>query len=511
MWLMALLCLGFNRPDDPDTAERDALLARANASVQAAAGRAKDDPARPVYHVLPPANWINDPNGPLFHKGYYHLFYQHNPYGDEWGHMHWGHARSKDLAHWEHLPIALWPSKSKGEDHVFSGSAAIRKDGTPLLFYTSIGDKRTPEQWAAIPADDDLITWKKHPANPILTEAIHGGTKVHEWRDPYVFEVNGKPYMVCGGNLNASQGGQGIVRVYRAEDETLTKWTDLGTLFQHPDAEVKNVECPIFFPLDGRWVLIVSQGQPVDWFVGDLDEKSMRFTPRTRGKIDYGQVYAPSVLLNDPKGRAILWGWVNGFPGGKGWRHCLTLPRQLSIGLDGRLKQLPAIELRALCDSDEPDRVLQRAGLRGSELLGREWSGAALRLDVTLGLGDARRVGLDLLATDEGTGGVPIRFDGRTLEVADTRVPVALEAGEPLRLAIFVDHSIVEVVPLRGESAYIAGTATAVDGSAWIARVVAFQPDRTRLALVAEGGPSDEIDISARTMRPAWSPAGDPR
>ena len=94
-----------------DTRERDELLQRAEASVKTAAEKVKTDPNRPIYHLQPPANWNNDPNGPVFSKGNYHLFYQLNPYGDGWGHMHWGHFRSKDLVHWEHQPIALWPSK----------------------------------------------------------------------------------------------------------------------------------------------------------------------------------------------------------------------------------------------------------------------------------------------------------------------------------------------------------------------------------------------------------------
>src|SRR5207253_5855021 len=138
--------------------EREDLLARAEASTKAAAARVQRDPLRPIYHLLPPGNWNNDPNGPIFYQGFYHMFYQYNPYGDGWGNMHWGHARSRDLAHWEHLPIALWPSKSLGEEHVFSGCAAVTKEGQLMLFYTSIG-KRLPEQWAAIAEDDQLIKW----------------------------------------------------------------------------------------------------------------------------------------------------------------------------------------------------------------------------------------------------------------------------------------------------------------------------------------------------------------
>ncbi len=106
---------------------------------------------------------------------------------------------------WEGLPIALWPSKDKGEEHVVSGCAAVTNNNRLMLIYTRIGC-RLPEQWAAIPEDDELIKWKKHPANPILTKRLHGSTKIFEWRDPFVFAHLGRTYLVCGGNLNEGNG-----------------------------------------------------------------------------------------------------------------------------------------------------------------------------------------------------------------------------------------------------------------------------------------------------------------
>src|SRR5439155_17724157 len=146
-----------------------AAIDRAMTADRDAARRIGNHPARPTFHFLGPANWMNDPNGPIFYGGYYHMFYQHNPYGDKWGHMHWGHARSKDLVHWEHLPIALWPSKTQGEEHCFSGCAALNANGEPMIFYTSIGHPK-PECWIALPEDKDLLRWKKFDGNPVLTE-----------------------------------------------------------------------------------------------------------------------------------------------------------------------------------------------------------------------------------------------------------------------------------------------------------------------------------------------------
>src|SRR6266481_901842 len=159
--------------------DREGAIAEATTSDLKAAERAAKDRTRPVFHLTSPANWINDPNAPIYYQGHYHLFYQHNPYGDDWGHMHWGHFKSKDLVHWEHMPIALAPSEDLGEEHCFSGCATVTKKGQVMLIYTSIG-KRPPEQWAAVPEDDELSRWRKHPANPILTEKLHGNTKAHE-------------------------------------------------------------------------------------------------------------------------------------------------------------------------------------------------------------------------------------------------------------------------------------------------------------------------------------------
>jgi beta-fructofuranosidase len=449
-------------------AERDRLLARAEDSVAKAARRVQGDPARPAYHLVAPANWMNDPNGPVYYKGWYHLFYQFNPYGDDWGHMHWGHFRSKDLVRWQRLPIALWPAESKGEEHVFSGCAAVTDAGKLLLIYTSIG-RRAPEQWAAVPEDDRLFKWKKHPANPILTEALHGKVKVHEWRDPFVFRSKGKTYLVCGGNLNANKGGQAVVNVYRAEDGGLTRWKYLGVLFRHPDAGVKNIECPLFFPLGGRWVLIVSQGRPVQYFVGDLDEPAMKFRPRARGVMDFGNFYAPN-CLEDARGRRVLWGWVPDFPRGKGWNGCLTLPRVLTVAGDDTLRQVPLPGLAELRGKEHAERD----GAVEGERVVKGVRGPALEVVADLDLGAAREAGLQLRRSGDGKKAVAVTFDGRRLHVAGLDVPFQLRAGEKgLRLHVFVDHSVLEVY---------------ANGRACVTRVIQAAPEEQDVALVARGG-----------------------
>src|SRR5258708_26600807 len=182
----------------------DEALTRATAAVKAAAPRAQADPVRPIFHVTAPAQWINDPNGPIFHNGYYHLFYQLHPFRDESGTKYCGHVRSRALVKWEHLPIALAPSNEKGEEAIWSGCCTINGNGEPMIFYTSIAQGKSAfdhaEQWAAT-SDDDLINWKKSPANPVLSESLHGGKKIYDWRDPFIFRDEKKTFPVAGGHL----------------------------------------------------------------------------------------------------------------------------------------------------------------------------------------------------------------------------------------------------------------------------------------------------------------------
>lgn len=269
-------------------------IARAMSSVEGASARAEADATRPVYHFRPPALWMNDPNGPIHHGGFYHMFYQHNPYGDRWQHMHWGHARSRDLVHWEHLPIALAPRPEAGEEHCFSGCAVQNAEGQIMLLYTSIGPERragdSAQQFAAVATDESLIHWRPHPANPVLDESLHGDVKIYDWRDPFVFHHEGRTYMVLGGNLNRAQGGKAVVAIYQAENRELSRWRYLGILFTHPDAAVTNIECPNFFKLGDKWLLIVSPHRRVEYFFGQLRRGGLQVRARAAGLHGSGQL-----------------------------------------------------------------------------------------------------------------------------------------------------------------------------------------------------------------------------
>jgi beta-fructofuranosidase len=162
------------------------------------------------YHVSPPANWMNDPNGFCFYRGEGHLFYQHDPFSPDWGLMHWGHVKSKDLVHWEHLPIALAPGEPYDADGCFSGSA-IEKDGLLYVMYTGnvfTGTNLDEDlrQTQAIAVSKDGIHFEKHRSNPVIRQAPAGDVHPKHFRDPKVWQHGDLYYAVIGAKTKTITG-----------------------------------------------------------------------------------------------------------------------------------------------------------------------------------------------------------------------------------------------------------------------------------------------------------------
>lgn len=460
-------------------------LAIATAAIEAATPRAQSDPAHPIFHITPPAQWMNDPNGPIFHKGFYHLFYQLNPFSDGDGPKYWGHVRSHDLVKWEPLPIALWPSTEMGESGVWSGCCTINGNGQPMIFYTSVAQGKSAfdhaEQWAAT-SDDALIDWKKSPANPVLSEELNGGTKVYDWRDPFIFREQKKTFLVAGGHLEKQ--GHAAVNIYEALNADLTKWKYRGVLFQLPD-NMPTAECPNFFKLGHQWVLFVSPYGKVHYFVGDFDAKAARFQPRTQGTLDFGSsFYAPNTM-QPSDGRRLVWGWVNGFPGGHGWNGCLSLPRLLSVSSKGQLFQQPAPQLSKLRGKPIEWQHLDRPASHSATLALPKTNALEIQADFVIGKGN-----LQLKLKSGSTNSAPIlmSFGDSELHVMDAKAPLPLERNQKLNLRIFIDHSVLEVfanetacitkvIPTLGDDATLEidtsnSTATATVIRAWPMRTI---------------------------------------
>lgn len=338
---------------------RQAMLALEPLQKQAATGR-----FRQRYHFMPPGGWLNDPNGCIHYGGQHHLFYQHNPYAPTWGNIHWGHATSDDLVHWQHQPIALAPSEPYDDDPdggCFSGSAVALPGCGLALFYTAVRSGReglVPTQCMATSADG--IHFEKSPANPVVSSCPEGLSQ--DVRDPCVFRYGNAWYMVLGGSVGgARQGGEGCALLYQSAD--LTHWEYKGIIARSGGALGSMWECPCLFPLGGRWVLTFSpmfgDGQTSMYLVGDMDFNAPRFVPLHQGTIDWGGEYYAAQSYTDAEGRRILMAWQNGWEwmpwwkdfgptAGEGWCGSMALPRTVAMDASGRLSFHPVKELEAL-------------------------------------------------------------------------------------------------------------------------------------------------------------------
>ena len=292
---------------------------------------------RPVWHYRPEHNWINDPNGLVWHEGWHHMFYQYNPHGDQWGDIHWGHARSRDLLHWETLPVALVPAAEKGEVHCFSGGCCKDEEGRPHFFYTSVGRAEEgrdhvhgAQQWYAEPTDGSLTALVQTDRDA-LTDDIHHGMHVRDWRDPCVLRHEGQYLMVLGGCVEE----RGCVLLYTSPD--MRRWTWRHILAQAERADGIPWECPNLFRVGDRFGLIYSPCAEVHVKLGTLDdelnfreERDEVLEPERNG------FYAPQVYT-DGGGRVIQMGWLpeSDNVSHKGWSGVMSLPRILSCSEDG--------------------------------------------------------------------------------------------------------------------------------------------------------------------------------
>lgn len=461
-------------------------LSRATAAVEAATPRAQADPSHPIFHISSPAQWMNDPNGPIYYKGFYHLFYQLNPFSDGDGPKHWGHVRSRDLVKWERLPIALAPSTDAGEAGVWSGCCTTNGRGQPMIFYTSFTQGKSAfdysEQWAAI-GDSNLIHWQKFAGNPVLTEALHGGRKVYDWRDPFIFREGKQTFLVAGGHLQKE--GHAAVNIYEAQNSELTKWTYRGVLFEL-DPRTPTAECPNFFKLDNQWVLFVSPYGHVQYFVGDFDATTCRFHARAQDTLDYGSFYAPNTMQL-PDGKRIVFGWVNGFPGGHGWNGCLSLPRLLGLSRDGKLEQQPAPELARLRGPSVSWRNL-RLENSPQHLMLPKTNALEIQADFELNKGSVVQLNLDSGAINDQP--IVISFNGSELSVMDVKAPLSLpKNSRKLRLRIFIDRSVLEVF---------------ANDIACVTKVVAPLGDDPAMELRADGGAAAMKLAQAWPMQTIW-------
>jgi beta-fructofuranosidase len=318
---------------------------------------------RPDFHLSARVGWMNDPNGFSYYMGKYHMFYQYHPYDSNWGPMHWGHAVSRDLLHWEHLPAALAPDEHYDRDGCFSGSAITLPDGRQLLMYTGVVKHQHAGGWTEMQtqcvAVGDGIDYEKYENNPVLDgkDLPEGFSRV-DFRDPKMWQKADGTFYCAVGNRPADGSGQ--ILLFTSRDGF--DWKYKKVLAANNNRFGKMWECPDFFALDGKWVLLTSpqdmlpkdleyhNGNGTLCLIGSFDEETDTFTEEADQSIDYGiDFYAPQTVLT-PDGRRVMIGWMQNWDTcslrmpEQPWYGQMSLPRELSVK-NGRLYQWPIREL----------------------------------------------------------------------------------------------------------------------------------------------------------------------
>lgn len=408
------------------------------------------DPHRPAFHFLPPRNWMNDPNGLIHFRGEYHLFYQHNPDAAVPRNIVWGHAASRDLVYWKHLPIALRPDKPYDKDGVWTG-CMVDDNGTPTAVYTGVH----PEV-QCIATSKDMTSWEKAPENPVIA-APPPGMQVTGFRDPYVWRSRDWWYAVVGSGIKDVGGA---ILLYRSKD--LRHWQYLQpAAVGEKSATGEMWECPNFFPLGRKWVLWVSPipfGRTI-YFVGSFREQ--RFVPEYQGEMDLGGCFYAPQAFRDTRGRRILFGWLwetrpEEQVRESGWAGVMSLPRQVTLGTDGCLRFQPVGEMRAL----RQQSVRLNAQVLGDTLPIKGVRGEQCEMVVEIDPMRADHCGVRIAHDPEGEQQTLIVYcrSEASLSIDRTRssltdgvakdvrsAPLVLQPNETLKLHLFVDHSVVEV------------------------------------------------------------------
>ncbi len=321
---------------------------------------------KPAFHLSARVGWMNDPNGLCYYQGKYHLFYQYHPYQTHWGPMHWAHAVSADLLNWEALPAAIAPDEAYDRNGCFSGSAVEMADGWHLLMYTGVrideledGSRR--EFQTQCLAVGDGVNYEKYAGNPVLDSSdLPEGASVTDFRDPKVWRRADGSYRAVVGSRPADGSGQ--ILLYGSEDGF--SWSFIKVLAENKNRYGKMWECPDFFTLDGKGVLMVSpqdmlrvagyfhSGSGNICVIGSWNEETETFTEESVQVIDDGvDFYAMQTVLA-PDGRRIMIAWMQNWDTqehalGEKWFGQMSLPREISVK-DGRLLQRPVREIENL-------------------------------------------------------------------------------------------------------------------------------------------------------------------
>lgn len=440
---------------------------------------------RPQFHFTPDSMWMNDPNGMVFYEGEYHLFYQFYPDSNVWGPMHWGHAVSPDMLHWEHLPIALYPD-SLGL--IFSGSAVIDWDNTsgfgengepPMIaiftHHNMEGEKNGMLDFQAQSiaySNDKGRSWTKYAGNPVVPNP-----GIKDFRDPKVIWHEESQHWVM------VFAAYDLVRIYTSPN--MKDWT-----FQSEfgiEGDTRLWECPDLFSLtveetgDEKWILITSiqkeapnGGTATGYFVGDFDGATFTGNPENLKWMDYGKDNYAMVTWSDipeEDGRRLALGWMSNWQYAQlvpttEWRSAMTLPRELTlhqVGEDLEVWSAPVSEVTSLdgakieigevvLEADQRFGLPENPDLTKLTLKFKKPENGKVAVSYSNDSGEELLLGYDSdshqLFIDRTNAGIS---DFQENFANKIHVGPAGEGGEELELTIYLDRSSVEMFANGGQ------------------------------------------------------------
>jgi beta-fructofuranosidase len=459
---------------------------------------------------------MNDPCGLIQWQGSYHMFYQYNPHGAFHGTMHWGHAVSDDLVHWEDLPIALAPSPGgPDKDGCWTG-CAVDREGVPTLVYSGV----FPQTVCLATGSDDLVGWEKYAGNPVIETPPYDLRRATEgqFRDPYVWWEDGAWYLVIGSRIRDVGG---MLLLYRSED--LVAWEFLHPLLvgdvgrREPFWTGTMWECPNLLEFGEKRVLLISvQATPVEplhtvYYTGPHREQG--FEPEAQGILVHGgSFYAPQVMRLDG-GRCVLWGWLREARPQRiceraGWAGVMSLPLRVSMLPEGELGLRPVEELRAL--RREHWRYEGLAIEREPAGFLSDVKGESLEMVAEFSCEGEAEFGLRLRCSPDGQEQTRIVYRSTERELVierdassvspdvergDRAAPVKLAHADALKLHVFLDHSVIEVF--------------VNDGRACLAsRVYPMRSDSLGVGLFAREGSVEVTSLDIWTLGSIWESKG---
>ncbi len=454
------------------------------------------DIQRPQYHAMPPRAWTNEPHGLVHWRGEYHLFYQKNPDGPYWGHIHWGHMTSPDLLHWTEQPIALTPEPGPDSQGCWSGSAIVVADKLHLV-YTGGDGKRSS---ICLATSEDGSHFTKYAGNPII-EAPPAGIGVKEFRDPFLWKEGPEYRMIVGSGVD---GVGGTALLYRSQD--LTSWHFMKPLLIG-DKRSSGVfwEMPIFVPVGTYHVLIVCEvpGRASYW-VGTWENDEFRVLSTEPRRLDLFNHFLSPTPYVDKAGRVITIGIVPDARDSReawqaGWAHLYGLPRELTLDGQGALQQRPFSRLRELFTALVP------AG--APYLLTDDWhicegAGTCLKISASFERGRSQAVALALRRApgDQEMSLLRYEWDAQRLTLDRTKSSLNPHVSQNLQQAsysplhpgqitfeLFLDQSVLEVF--------------LDDRACFSTRIYPVLPESAGIASRAEGGNATVTHFSVAGLR----------